>query len=164
MKKVMPVTIHKGRGPNDALTAGEVSKARALIGALQWPAGQGCPFLSASTSLTAANINKATIQLLTDLNKTLRFGKQAADFKLNMSAACSGLDDLCLLCFSDAAFNVRSDGSSQGGYIVVLTSQKALTGQQVPYNVISWRSFKLIRVWSSSLSAKSQACATALVG
>ena len=162
MKKVMPVTIHKGRGPNDALTAGEVSKARALIGALQWPAGQGCPFLSASTSLTAANINKATIQLLTDLNKTLRFGKQAADFKLNMSAACSGLDDLCLLCFSDAAFNVRSDGSSQGGYIVVLTSQKALSGQQVPYNVLSWRSFKLIRVCRSSLSAESQACSTAL--
>ncbi|CAK9100932.1 unnamed protein product [Durusdinium trenchii] len=73
-----------------------------------------------------------------------------------------GLDDLCLLCFSDAAFNVRSDGSSQGGYIVVLTSQKALSGQQVPYNVLSWRSFKLIRVCRSSLSAESQACSTAL--
>ena len=163
MKKVMPITIHKGRAQKDPLTASEVSKARALIGALQWPAGQGCPFLNASTSLTAATINKATVELLSELNKTLRFAKQNAEFKMSMTAVCNGFgNDVCLLCFSDAAFNVRSDGSSQGGYIVVMTSSRALQGEHVPYNVISWRSFKLTRVCRSSLSAESQACATAL--
>ena len=162
IKKVMPITIHKGRGHGDVLTPAEVSKARALIGALQWPAGQGCPYLSASTSLNAANINKATVELLLELNKTLRFGKSCSDFKINLTPVCEGIDDLCFLCFSDAAFNVRSDGSSQGGYVIVLTSKKALKGEQVAYNLLSWRSFKLNRICRSSLSAESQACATAL--
>eukprot|EP00435_Cladocopium_sp_Y103_P013736 s3624_g3.t1 len=79
-----------------------------------------------------------------------------------MTPVCSGIDDLCFLCFSDAAFNVRSDGSSQGGYVIVVTSKRALKGEQVAYNLLSWRSFKLNRVCRSSLSAESQACATAL--
>ena len=56
--------------------------------------------------------------------------KQAADFKVNMTAVCKGVDDLWILCFSSAAFNVRNGGSSQGGYVVVLTSQRALQGLQ----------------------------------
>eukprot|EP00438_Fugacium_kawagutii_P005098 Skav221528 [mRNA] locus=scaffold1248:283612:287211:- [translate_table: standard] len=162
MKKMMPITVEKGRNSQETLTPKEVSKARALIGALQWPAGQGCPFLSASTSINAANINKATVELLHDLNKTLRFGKQSADFRINMRKVCDGLDDLCFLCYSDAAFNVRSNGSSQGGFIVVLTSKRVLKGEKVGYSILSWRSFKLNRVCRSSLSAESQACATAL--
>ena len=70
---------------------------------------------------------------------------------------------VCNYCvFSDEAFNVRSDGSSQGGYVVVMTSKKALKGEHVPYSLISWRSFKLTRVCRSRLSAKSQACAAAM--
>ena len=45
---------------------------------------------------------------------------------------------------------------------MVMTSSRALQGEHVPYNVISWRSFNLTRVCRSSLSAESQACATAL--
>eukprot|EP00435_Cladocopium_sp_Y103_P017102 s4775_g4.t1 len=104
----------------------------------------------------------ATVELLLELNKTLRFGKSCSDYKINMTPVCSGVDDLCFLCFSDAAFNVRSDGSSQGGYVIVVTSKRALKGEQVAYNLLTWRSFKLNRVCRSSLSAESQACATAL--
>lgn len=99
MKKTMPITVEKGRGSPETLTPKEVSKARALIGALQWPVGQGCPFLSASTSINAANINRATVELLHDLSKTLRFGKQAADFCITMRKVCAGLHDLCFLRF-----------------------------------------------------------------
>ena len=162
MKKVMPVTVHRGRGHDEFLNPSEVSKARALIGALQWPAGQGCPHLCASASINAANINKARVDLLLDLNKTLRFAKSSADFRVQMRPVCADFSDLCFLCFSDAAFNVRADGSSQGGFVIVLTSKAALKGEQVPYSLVSWRSFKLPRVCRSSLSAESQACATAL--
>ena len=69
---------------------------------------------------------------------------------------------LCLVVFSDAAFAVRPDGSSQGGLLVVMTSKKVLSGETVPYSVLSWRSHKLQRVCRSSLAAEAQGLATAL--
>lgn len=82
MKKVMPITIQKNRGKDERLTRGEMSKARAH-GALQWPAGQGCPQLSASTLLTAANINKATVEMLSDLWRSFKLVRIC---KLSLSA------------------------------------------------------------------------------
>ena len=163
LKKVMPITVPKNRGKDQPLAPQEVSKARGLIGALQWPAGQGgCPQLCASTSILAATINKGTVELLHDLNKALRFGKSSADLKLMMRPVCNGWDNMCLLCFSDAAVQVRADATSQGGFVICLTSTDVLQGKSVPYSVIAWRSHKLTRVCRSSLSAESQACATAL--
>ena len=162
LKKVMPVTIARGRNPDDHLLPGEVSKMRGLIGALQWPAGQGCPQLSASVSLVAGDVTKGTIKSLQELNKTLRFAKQTSDVRLNMTQVIDGIDDLCFVCFSDAAYGARSDGSSQGGYIIVMASKQILEGKACGYNIVGWRSFKLSRVCRSSLSAEGQGCSTAL--
>ena len=79
-----------------------------------------------------------------------------------MTKVTSSLEDACFVCFSDAAFGVRSDHSSQGGYIILLTDKSVLKGETVEYNVLSWRSFKLTRVCRSSLAAEAQACATAV--
>ena len=45
MKKVCPLTIQKTRRNEDKIQAGEMSKARGLVGALQWPSTQrhACP-------------------------------------------------------------------------------------------------------------------------
>ena len=162
LKKVMPITIGKGRDPEDKMTSAEISKARGLLGALQWPATQACPHLNASVSLLAADIRDGKVKVMLELNKTLRFAKHAVDFKVVMQKVFSGLEDMCYVVYSDAAFGVRSDGSSQGGYIVILTSLKALAGETVAYNIVGWRSFKLTRVCRSSLSAESQGCSGAL--
>ena len=79
-----------------------------------------------------------------------------------MTRVADGWDDLCFLCYSDAAFAVRSDNSSQGGFVILLTSNKALEGEATDYNLLSWRSFKLTRVCRSSLAAEAQACASAV--
>ena len=162
IKKVMPVTIAKGRSSDAAMTASEISKARGLLGALQWPATQGCPHLNATVSILAADISNGKVQVLLDLNKALRFAKSATDFKLVMKRVYNDPSEMCFICYSDAAFGVRGDGASQGGYILVLTNVKALEGASVDYNLIGWRSFKLTRVCRSSLSAESQACSGAL--
>ena len=162
IKKVIPVTIPKKSKPENELTAAEVTRARGLIGALQWPAVQGMPPLAASVSLLASEVSRPTVQLLHDLNKTLRFAKSLADAPLRMTQVVSSLDQVCFLCYSDAAFGVRSDQSSQGGYIIVLTSPKALAGELTTYNIVSWRSFKLARVCRSSLAAEAQAAASAV--
>ena len=133
-----------------------------ILGALQWPAVQGIPSLAATSSILAAEINTGSGQLLTDLNKALRFGKSAAEVKLQMTKVTDSIDNLCFLAFSDAAFGVRADGSSQGGYFILMTDKAALEGELVKYNVLSWRSSKLTRVCRSSLAAEAQSLAAAM--
>ncbi|CAE7647792.1 GIP [Symbiodinium sp. CCMP2592] len=161
LKKVLPITVPKKRDVSEKLSPAEISKVRGLIGALQWPASQGVPPLAASVSILASTVNASDGNLVTELNKTLRFAKTNSK-PLLMSRVAKGLEDLCFLCYSDAAFGVRQDCGSQGGYVLVLTTRAALEGKRVPYNLLSWRSFRLPRVCRSSLAAESQASAFAL--
>ena len=161
LKKVAPVTVPRAK-ENKPLQPRDVGKLRGLIGALQWPAGQGLPALSASLSIQAAGINQADTNLVAELNKTLRFAKAQHSYRITMGKVFGDLNDVCLVVFSDAAFAVRPDGSSQGGLLVVMTSKKVLSGETVPYSVLSWRSHKLQRVCRSSLAAEAQGLATAL--
>ena len=69
------------------------------------------------------------------------------------------LDQLIFGIFSDAAWGVRPDGSSQGGYLVYATSHSLHQGQEAPVGVIEWKSWKLTRKCRSSLAAESQAMA-----
>ena len=64
--------------------------------------------------------------------------------------------------FSDAAWGVRPDGSSQGGYLVYASSHALTEGQEAPVGIIEWKSWKLSRTCRSSLSAESQAMADAV--
>ncbi|CAE6924520.1 GIP [Symbiodinium sp. CCMP2592] len=162
LKKVHPITIPKGQGAPRKLTSKDTSKARGLLGALQWPAVQGLPPLSATVSILAADIGKGDNDLLLNLNKALRFAKNTGDYEIRMHGLDYNVKDLCFLCFSDAAYGVRPDGSSQGGFMILLTHKKAMRGEPTDYNIMSWRSFKLPRVCRSSLSAEAQACSAAV--
>ena len=166
MKRISPVTIQKGRKDDQPITEHEKSKARGLIGALQWPATQGLPMLAASMSIQAGELAGAKIKELTELNKTLRFGKAHADVNLKFLATSTsqsfGLDGLTIVCYADAAFCVRSDKTSQGGYVLMACDASVLKGKKVPASIVGWRSFKLPRVCRSSLAAECQACSTAL--
>lgn len=113
MRKICPITVAKGRRPDDSLSPSEVSKMRALIGALQWPSTQGLPMLAASTSLQAGSLKDGKVQDLHDLNKTLRFGKSVGNVTIKFLARSAdksvGLQGLTLVAYSDAAFGVRRD-------------------------------------------------------
>ena len=61
----------------------------------------------------------------------------------------------------DAAHGVRHDGSSQGGFICLLTHKEAFEGVETPYHVLDWKSMKLPRVARSSLAAEAQASGAA---
>ena len=51
IQKIKPVTIHKGRTPEDEMNEYDRSQLRALLGSLQWPAVQTAPHLQCSASL-----------------------------------------------------------------------------------------------------------------
>ena len=161
-KKVLPINIVKNRNMDEPLNASEINKARGLIGALQWPAGQGAPFLNASVSILAGGLNKGDGKYLQELNKMLRFAKANGQVALRIAKIAPSLEKVCFVCFSDAALSVRSDLSSQGGFMIVACNEEVLIGKAVPYTLVSWRSFKLPRVCRSSLAAEAQACAMAL--
>ena len=64
--------------------------------------------------------------------------------------------------FTDAAWAVRPDGSSQGGLIISSTSTDLLAGKQTPMGLMDWKSWKLAGKARSSLAAEAQASADAV--
>ena len=162
IKKIAPLTIPKHREDKKELSSFELTRCRGLLGALQWPGGQGVPSLMASTSIIAGDIPGGTGEVMQSLNKTLRFAKENAKYGLQFHSVAKKVEDLALLCFCDAAFGVRRDLSSQGGFMIVMTDKRVLHGEKCPFTPLAWKSFKLPRVCRSSLGAESQAMAGAL--
>ena len=116
----------------------------------------------ASTSIIAGEIPGGTGEAMQSLNKALRFAKENAKYGLQFHSVAKKVEDIALLCFCDAAFGVRRDLSSQGGYMIVMTDKRVLHGEKCPFVPLAWKSFKLPRVCRSSLGAESQAMAGAL--
>ena len=162
LRKILPVTVKKDRDSKVELSPFEKTKCRGLLGALQWPGGQGVPSLTASTSIIASELAGGNGETMAALNKTLRFAKETSKYPLKFPKVATDFKDLCVLCFCDAAFGVRKDLASQGGFLILLADKQVLHGKKVKYSILSWKSFKLPRVCRSSLSAESQAMAGAL--
>ena len=163
--KIKPITVDKSRKTmsDSPCDEKEQRQYRALIGALAWPAHQSMPELCASVSLLQAAANGPCINDLNQANKLLRFAKEIGkDHELRMRAPCS-FEDLCIGAYTDAAWAVRPDGTSQGGLLIFVCSHAELqTGQPMALNVFFWKSQKLNRVCRSSMSAEAQAAAIAV--
>eukprot|EP00435_Cladocopium_sp_Y103_P035989 s155_g9.t1 len=145
---------------NVPVTEGERTALRGLLGALQWPSTQTCPWLQVSVSMLAGAVSTATTATLLEANKTLRYAKQHADVELEFR--CLGpKEGVTFVVFSDASFASRPDHSSQGGYLVLMVDSATAAGAEGHYNVIDWRSWKLERISRSTLAAESQAASEA---
>ena len=167
IKKLCPMTLRKGRPAEQPLDDAEKSKARGMIRALQWLAGQGVPSLAASVSIQAGDLAGGDGKVLLELDKTLRFAKSVAHNKMRFLALpennkAQDIDDLAIVMYVDAAFDVRKDHGSQGGYVIVMGHHSVLKGNKVPTSTLPWKSFKLARVCRSSLAAECQALSTGL--
>eukprot|EP00975_Prorocentrum_lima_P044885 9401020-Prorocentrum_lima.AAC.1 len=56
-----------------------------------------------------------------------------------------GIGDVGFVAMSDAAWVVREDGTSQGGFLIMLVPRRAFNNEPVHYSILDWRSFKLRR-------------------
>ena len=156
IQKIKPVTIHKGRTPEDEMNEHDRSQLRALLGSLQWPAVQTAPHLQCSASLISGQQKTGKLRAVIEANQLLKFSKQNSDVKLLYEPMnVESLKDVRLFVMFDAAHGVREDATSQGGYLIFLASKEILE-KEATYHVIDWRSFKLPRVARSSLSAEAQ--------
>ena len=161
IKKVHPITVPPQLPDSKEVGPRDVSALRGILGGLQWPATQTNPHMSATVSLLCGEVTRATVGTLRAANKALRFAKENSDVGLKF-VNLGQPKDLAMVAMSDAAWGVRADGQSQGGYMVVLTHRKAIQGEECPYVVLDWRSYRLPRVSRSSLNAEAQACAGAM--
>ena len=121
IRHTKPITVEKARKQNgeEKVTPREQSQLRGLLGALAWPANQVMPHLSASVSLAQAASSNAKVVNIAEANKILRFAKETADTPLVIRAHGEG-GQIRFGCYTDASWATRPDGSSQGGWLVLL--------------------------------------------
>ena len=124
---------------------------------MQWLVSNTRVDLAARVSLSASETANPTIASLQKANKLIRQAQR--DDTLPVQIHAIPMDQLNFGIFSDAAWAVRPDGSSQGGYLVYATSHALHKGEEAPLGIIDWKSWKLTRKCRSSLAAMSQAMA-----
>ena len=87
---------------------------RGLNGSLQWLTTNTRVDLCAKVSLSASETSNPTIGSLQKANKIIRQAQRDEALPIHIHAI--PLDQLNFGVFSDAAWGVRPDGSSQGGF------------------------------------------------
>ena len=129
-----------------------VTACRAALGGLQYLASQGLSLVAAETSILASYTNTATYGLVTKINKVIRTAHEVARIPVRHRP----VDDPVFIAFHDAAWGVRMDGKSQGGFILSMGEADLLTGASRPISPILFCSKKLPRVTRSSLGCEAQ--------
>ena len=94
-----------------------------------------------------------------EANRLLKFAKESSD--VGLVYAPLDLGDMRIVTAFGASFGCRPDGSSQGGFLVMLAPKKILETEEDFYHILDWRSLKLPRIARSSLAAEAQAAACA---
>lgn len=149
VKRVKPITLDKHRKTmvGDVYNNVEKKQLRAIVGAMAWPGNQCLPQIAATCSLLQAAVSSPTVADLLEANSGLRFLKEIGkDFKLMIHKNCE-IQSLRFGVYADAAWAVRPDSASQGGYLMLLCSKdEMLEGKAMKISIVDWSSKKLNRV------------------
>jgi len=96
--------------------------------------------------MAQATVSGARVADLNEANKILRYANETADIPLTLRSHGS-LSQLRFGFYSDASWSTRPDGSSQGGRLLFIASEKGIGGDKpFPLTVVDWVSRKLPRV------------------
>ena len=150
LRKVKPLTLGKHLGPEAELSSQETTALRGLLGALQWPAVQSSPHLQASASIYSGSVSRGFVKTALEANRLLKFAKENSD--VGLTYAPLDLGDMRIVTAFDASFGCRPDGSSQGGFLVMLAPKKILETEEDFCHILDWRSLKLPRIARPSLA------------
>lgn len=139
-----------------ALTASEVSKLRAALGALSWRATQSAPQFLADVSLLLSEVNISTIETVDKVNKLVREVRRTSKQRLSFHCWRADLRDLTVVVWADASNHNRPDKSSTMGIIAGLAPKTILSGSEEAISVIQWKSSKTPRQCLGSNGAEVQ--------
>ena len=160
-EKVRPLHLSRERARvrDVALDAKEVSCLRAINGSLNWLANQSRPDLATQVSFSQQSFPQPCVEDAIAVNHAVRRAKQHSDQEIRFCAI--GPNDLALMCHSDAAFANAKAGATQAGFIVSFVHKDVNLGKDCKCSPAYWKSFRLPRVVSSTLSAEAQSMSVA---
>ena len=160
-QKIRPLHLSRERARNrDApLDPKEISCLRAINGSLNWLANQSRPDLATQVSFSQQAFPTPTVGDAIAANHAVRRAKQHADQSIRFCAIPP--ENLGLMCHSDAAFANAKAGATQAGYMVSFVHEHVNQGMDCQWSPAFWKSSRLPRVVSSTLSAEAQSMSTA---
>ena len=118
----------------------DASIMRTCAGQLAWVANATRPDQAFLASYLQGIQDKGTVAHLQMFNKAVREMKERK-VCLRFPAGIP-LDELRILCITDAGWGTRSNGESQGGYLLCLTVPKMFERTRAPCWVVDWQSKK----------------------
>ena len=143
-----------GRIARRPLTDREKTSCRAALGSLQYVATQLLYWICGEVSLLQGRINAAETDLLSEINKLIRFAQESCEVPLRYYAIEG---ETCVCAWTDGSWAARVDGRSQGAMLVGFVSEAFMRGEWGRVSVASFGSRKLPRVARSSLAMECQA-------
>ena len=132
----------------------EVSCLRAINGSLNWISSQSRPDLSTQVSFSQQSFPIPTIGDALAANNAIRRAKQHAE--LSVVYRPIPLQDMAIVCHSDAAYANAKGGATQAGYVLGFTHKDLEHGKTCAWTPAYWKSHRLPRVVNSTLSAEAQ--------
>lgn len=156
IRQIKPIVVQSTKLSADMpLVESQVRAYRSLVGSLAWAASQTRPDFSFDVCDLSVKCKHPTLADALRANKVLK--KLHGNDNLRLRYAMKGFswDSGCLNVFSDASFANLPDGSSQGGWVVMLCDANH-------HALIDWQSKKLQRVAKSTLTAETLACVEAI--
>ena len=151
----------EGRAKHDdgPLRDEELSKLRAIHGAIQWRVTQSAPHHAAKLSYLQSFLATKDCKGIEMTNKLVREVHAGRHLSVNVHQLDCAPEKLVVVGWSDAAVANRPDGSSTGGPIYGLMRPEDVELGCGKVNVVGWKSGRLQRVARSSLAAETQALA-----
>ena len=129
--------------------ASGINTLRGINGSLQWLVSNTRVDLAAKVSLSASEAANPTISSLQKANKLIRQAQRDDTLPIHIPAIT--MDELNFGIFSDAAWGVRPDGSSQGGFLFFSTSSFLLARRSLSSCLaVLTLTFIAERTWSST--------------
>ena len=153
---IAPITISSDRAKlkEALLSKEEYADFRHILGQVNWCASQVRLDIAFDNCFLSNSSSKPYIRDLLYANKTIKKLK-SVDLELNFRKLVD-VENLCIVCYSDASFGNLPSGASQGAYVILLVDTNGCS------NLISWQSRKLKRICTSTLSAEALAAIEAV--
>ena len=156
-----PIMISKERLRNKELEASdkEVSALRAVNGAINWLSSQSRPDLCTQASFSQQCFPKPKIRDLLFANQMIHRAKQYHDVTITVKDI--EWERIAVCFHSDAGFANTKAHATQAGYILSFVDKCLESNQPSNWSPFAWKSYRLPRVVSSTLSAEAQSFSTA---
>jgi len=157
----IPMTRSRKKEKTARVTKEESREFRRVIGALNWIVECSRPDLAAEIAILQQCRDDVRVCDLEIANMILRKAKKHKESKIRYTSNMEEKDAMIMIC-TDASWANSEDCYSQGGYVMMLGSQKMKDGVRSECSPLGWKSFKLKRRTQSTLAAEAMALVTGL--